>query len=107
MNRLATWVATEFLSRWWIRPAEDRGRAGHDVEVRIDLPSRHARRLADQATWPTGWTRERRPSMTVVTLVLTPSRDHRSTALRAAEALAQALDALGWPLDDWINDGGQ
>jgi hypothetical protein len=107
VNRLATWVATEFLSRWWIRPAEDRGRAGHDVEIRIDLPSRHARKLADQAPWPTGWTRERRPSMTVVTLVLTPSRDLRATALRAADALSEALDGLGWPLDDWINDGGQ
>lgn len=107
VNRLATWVATEFLARWWIRPAEDRGRAGHDVEVRIDLPSRRARKLADRTTWPTGWTRERRPSMTVVTLVLTPSRDHHATALRAADALAEALDALGWPLEDWVNDGGR
>jgi hypothetical protein len=107
VNRLATWVATEFLSRWSIRPAQDRGRAGHDVELRIDLPSRHARKLADQVTWPTGWTRERRPSMTVVTFVLAPSRDRRSTALRATDALVEALDALGWPLDDWINDGAR
>lgn len=100
-RRAAQWLSGDLLSRWWIRPSTSRGIVGHDVEIRIDLTSRRARRLADGADWPLGWSRERRPSLTVATLVLTPSRDVRQTAVRAVDVLTEGLDRLGWPLDDW------
>lgn len=101
LNRLAGWLSSDLLVHWWVRPARDRGVAGHDVEIRLELHGARARRLADDAVWPLGWTRERRPSTTLVSSVITPSRDRRATALRAADQLASGLDVLGWPLDDW------
>ena len=38
--------------------------------------------------------------------MLTPSRDPRATALRAADHLADGLDVLGWPLGDWYRVEG-
>jgi hypothetical protein len=101
LNRLAVWLSSDLLARWEVRPARDRGIAGHDVELRIHLSAVRARRRADEAHWPLGWTRERRPSLTVVSQVLRPSPDRRATALRTADQLAAGLDALGWPLEDW------
>lgn len=103
LNRFTAWLSTDLLAGWTIGPSRDpgRGRAGHDVEVRLELPSGRARRLADEADWPMGWTRERRPSATVATRVLTPSRQREATALRCADALAEGLDLLGWPLAQW------
>lgn len=101
LNRFAGWLSSDLLATWWLGPARRRGNRDHDVELRLELPSGRARRLGEQAAWPLGWTRERRPSATIVTLVLTPSRERRATALRAANQLAIGLDALGWPLDDW------
>jgi hypothetical protein len=105
LNRIAGWLSSDLLARWWVRPAVTRGHVGHDVEVRLELPPGRARRLADEASWPLGWTRERRPSATTVTLVLAPSRDRRATALRAADALVEGLDLLRWPIGDWHGDG--
>ncbi len=99
--RAARWLSGDLLSRWRVRPSRSRGVVGHDVEVRIELPSRRARRLAEAADWPLGWSRERRPSLTVATVVLTPSRDVRQTAVRAVDVLTDGLERLGWPLDDW------
>lgn len=101
LNRMAGWLSSDLLARWWVRPAVTRGHAGHDVEIRLELPSGRARRLADEATWPLGWTRERRPSSTTVTLVLAPSHDRRATAMRSADALVHGLDLLEWPIGDW------
>lgn len=105
LNRWAGWLSSDLLARWWVRPAQARGVAGHDVELRLELEGTRARRLADDATWPLGWTRERRPSTTVVSSVLTPSPDPHATALRAADQLVQGLDALGWPVSDWYRVG--
>lgn len=101
LNRFAGWLSGDLLARWDLQPAQDRGVAGHDVQVRLELQGAKARRLADEAAWPLGWTRERRPSTTVVTSVLTPSRSPRATAVRAADHLVAGLAALGWPLSDW------
>lgn len=101
LNRFAGWLSTDLVARWRVEPAHARGIRGHDVELRIELPSGGARKRADQASWPPGWTRERRPSTTIVTCVVTPSRDRRATALRAADQLILGLAALDWPLDDW------
>lgn len=101
LNRVVGWLNTDLLARWLVRPARDRGVAGHDVELRLELHGTRARRLADDVSWPLGWTRERRPSTTVVTAVVTPSRDPRTTAVRTADHLAAGLDVLGWPLTDW------
>lgn len=101
LNRVSAWLASDLLARWWIRPSVARGVVGHDVELRLVLPSARTRRLADGADWPLGWTRERRPSQTVVTFVMTPSHDRQATAVRAADRLVEGLDVLGWPLDQW------
>lgn len=101
LNRFAGWLSSDLLATWWVGPARRRGIRGHDVELHLQLPSGRARRLGEQATWPLGWTRERRPSATVVTHVVTPSHDRRATALRAADQLVAGLEALGWPVDDW------
>lgn len=103
LNRFAAWLSSDLLAGWVIGPSRDagRGRAGHDVEVRLELPSGKARRLAEEAAWPVWWTRERRPSSTIATRVLTPSRSRRATALRSADTLAEGLDLLGWPLTQW------
>lgn len=101
LNRLASWLSTDLLARWHVRPARARGVVDHDVEVRLELHGTRARRLADDVSWPLGWTRERRPSTTLVTSVMTPSREPRATAVRAADHLAWGLDVLGWPLGDW------
>lgn len=101
LNRFAGWLSTDLLARWSIGAAHGRGIRGHDVELRIQLPAGGARKRGDQASWPPGWTRERRPSATIVTCVVTPSRHRRATALRAADQLVAGLDALQWPLDDW------
>lgn len=101
LNRVAHWLSGDLLARWVVEPARTRGVAGHDVELRIELTGSKARRLADDATWPLGWTRERRPSTTRITSVVTPSRDPRATALRAADQLAAGLVHLQWPLGDW------
>lgn len=107
LNRFAGWLSSDLLATWWLGPARRRGIRGHDVELRLELPSGRARRLGEQADWPLGWTRERRPSATIVTFVVTPSRDRRATALRAADHLGAGLDALGWPLPDWYRVGAQ
>lgn len=101
LNRFAGWLSSDLLARWWMGPARTRGIRGHDVELRLELPSGGARKRVDQAPWPPGWTRERRPSATNVTHVVTPSRDRRATAVRAVDQLVMALDALGWPLGEW------
>lgn len=101
LNRLAGWLSNDVLARWEVAPARRRGVAGHDVEIRMQLHGTRVRRLADSAPWPMGWTRERRPTTTLVSAVVTPSRDPRATALRTADRLAGGLDALGWPLQDW------
>lgn len=101
VNRFVGWLSTDLVARWQVGPARSRGIHGHDVELRIELPSGGARKRADQADWPAGWTRERRPSTSIVTFVVTPSRNRRATALRAADHLSAGLDALGWPLQDW------
>lgn len=101
LNRFVGWLSTDLVARWRVGPADTRGIRGHDVELRIELPSGGARKRGDQADWPVGWTRERRPSTTIVTFVVTPSRDRRATALRAADHLRDGLEALGWPLQDW------
>lgn len=101
LNRMAGWLSADLPARWAITPARSRGVPGHDVEVRLELAGSRARRLADDAVWPFGWTRERRPSTTHVTSVVVPSRDPRATAVRTAQHLADGLDVLGWPLDDW------
>lgn len=101
LNRFVGWLSTDLVARWRVQPALSRGIRGHDVELRLELPSGGARKRGDQATWPAGWTRERRPSTTIVTCVVTPSRDRRATAVRATDQLTAGLAALGWPLDDW------
>lgn len=106
LNRLASFLSSDLLARWSIGPARTRGVAGHDVELRLEVSGTRARRLADDATWPFGWTRERRPSTTRVTSVVNPSRDPRATALRAADAMAAGLVHLGWPLGDWYRVSG-
>ena len=106
LNRAVVWMSTDLLARWVVRPATGRGLAGHDVELRLELQGTRARRLADDAAWPLGWTRERRPSITRVSSVVTPSRDPRATALRTARHLADGLDVLGWPLGDWYRVDG-
>ncbi len=106
LNRFAGWLNSDLLCRWVVRPARERGVVGHDVELALALHGTRARRLADDASWPLGWTRERRPSTTRITAVLTPSRDPRATALRAADHLADGLDVLGWPLGDWYRVEG-
>lgn len=105
LNRFVGWLSTDLVARWWVGPARGRGIRGHDVELRIELPSGGARKRGDQADWPPGWTRERRPSATIVTCVVTPSRDRRATAVRAADHLTAGLAALDWPLDDWYRVG--
>lgn len=101
LNRFAAWLSSDLLARWELGPARTRGNRGHDVEVRVELAGTRARRLADVAAWPLGWTRERRPAITVVTSVLTPSPAPRATAVRAADRLVEGLDLLGWPVEDW------
>lgn len=101
LNRVAAWLSSDLLARWQLGPARTRGNPGHDVEVRVELAGTRARRLADVAAWPLGWTRERRPAITVVTAVVTPSHAPRATAVRAADRLVEGLDLLGWPLEDW------
>lgn len=101
LNRLAGWLSNDLLARWHVRPAQDRGVADHDVEMRLELQGSRVRRLVDEASWPLGWTRERRPSTTVVTSVMTPSRTPQATAVRAADHLTTGLEALGWPLHEW------
>lgn len=105
LNRFAGWLSTDLVARWRVQPAQGRGIRDHDVELRIELPPGGARKRAEQASWPPGWTRERRPSTTIVTCVVTPSRDRRATALRAADHLSAGLAALGWPLDEWYRIG--
>jgi hypothetical protein len=105
LNRLSGWLSGDLLARWWMRPARARGIVDHDVELRLELRGARARRLADDAVWPLGWTRERRPSTTLVSSVVTPSRDPRATALRAADQLVAGLAVLGWPIDDWYRVG--
>ena len=101
LNRLAARASADLPGRWVVGPAVSRGVPEHDVELRLQLSGTRARRLADDAVWSFGWTRERRPSTTHVSFVVTPSRDPRATAVRAAEHLADGLDVLGWPLADW------
>lgn len=101
LNRTAAWLSDDLFSRWSVAPSAQRGRAGHDVEVVLHFPPGPGRKVADRTDFPLGWVAERRPSSTVVVRVLHPSRGLRETALRSANALADVLDHMGWPLDDW------
>lgn len=101
LNRVGRWLSRDLLTRFVVRPALARGVAGHDVELRLYVPSGRTRRLADGVSLPDGWTRHRRPNSTELSLVMAPSRDRRATALRAVDHLTDLLDGLGWPLEQW------
>ncbi len=101
LNRVGRWLSRDLLTRFVVRPAVARGVTGHDVELRLFVPSGRMRRLADSTSLPDGWTRHRRPNSTELSLVMAPSRDRRATALRAVDHLTDLLDALGWPLEQW------
>lgn len=101
LNRVGRWLSRDLLTRFVVRPAVARGVTGHDVELRMFVPSGRTRRLADATSLPDGWTRHRRPNSTELSLVMAPSRDRRATALRAVDHLTDLLAALEWPLDQW------
>ena len=100
-NRLVGAMAADLLASFHVAPAADRGVAGHDVALVLRTPPGRARKRLDDAPLPLGWTKERRPDSTVASLLLHPSRDRRTTALRAADTLDAALSLMDWPLPQW------
>lgn len=101
LNRFVGSLASDLLASFRIAPASHRGVVGHDVELLITAPPGRARKRLDDAELAAGWTRERRPDSTVVRLLVHPSRDRRSTALRVADHLELAMTAMRWPLSEW------
>lgn len=76
---------------------------GDEVLVRFVFRQRHARRRALAAKLPFGWVRDRANSDTFTADRWLPVHsDRRATAVRAADSVAAACDALGWPLESWF-----
>lgn len=100
MNR---WVhlADDFGAVLHVGPATERGRRGHDVELRVRANARKGRRTLETGELPADWVLTRGSSSTTALSVLPPSTEGRVTAQRAATALSEGLDRLGWPLAAW------
>lgn len=101
LNRFVGAISSDLLATFRIAPASSRGVPGHDVEVQLTAPPGRARKRLDETPLPLGWVKERRPDSTVATLLVHPSRDRRATAVRVADHLAAAADAMEWPLEQW------
>lgn len=102
MNRLIRFLDPDLTATWRIGSARERGLTGHDVELRLRVWSRSARRRVDRQGVPTGWTIQRGSSSATLARTLHPSRERRATAVRSVASLCALLEAIDWPLDSWF-----
>ncbi len=105
VNRWLHLLADDLTATLAVRPARERGRRGHDVEVWLRAWSRRERKLLETATLPDDWVLLRGSSSTTAIRTLAPSQERRATAARAARAADVALDRVGWPLTAWYAPG--
>lgn len=101
LHRFISWLQPDLLAELQIGPANERGIAGHDVELRFAFRSLKARRIVNDASLPPGWVKHRGSSSTTVRRTLHPSLSRQATAARTSGIAAEVTDAAGWPLDDW------
>lgn len=104
-NRWLHLLADDLTATLVVRPAQERGRRGHDVELWLRVWSRRERRLLEAADLPSAWILTRGSSATTATRTLAPSHDRRTTAVRAARSVDTALERVGWPLSSWSSAG--
>lgn len=102
LHRIITWLQPDLLALVSILPAASGPRPGHDIEVSVRSAGGKGRRLLAGATTPGSWTRSRGSESVRIQRRFRPCRDPRDTAVRLAREVADALEAVGWPLGEWF-----
>jgi hypothetical protein len=101
LNRAAGVLATDLTATLRIEMvADDRGRPV--VAIAITGGVRSARRALDSAALEGLWIRRRRTSSTELRSTLDPRADRNETAVAATARLVRLLDAVAWPLEQWV-----
>ena len=101
LNRVAGVLATDLTATLHIEViTDDRGRPV--VAIAVTGGVRRARRALEGATLEGVWIRRRRTSSTELRSTLAPRADRRETAVAATARLVRLLDAVSWPLEEWI-----
>ena len=102
LHRFVSWLDPDLLAALEVRAATDGRRAGHDVEVEVRASGGRGRRLLAACEPPGSWTLARGSETARLRRELRPSRDPDDTAVRVAQEVAAALDAIAWPLGEWF-----
>lgn len=101
LNRAAAILATDLTSTLRIAAAaDDRGRPV--VAIEVAATARRARRALEAAALDGVWIRRRRTSTTQLSSTIDPGPDRHRTAVATTVRLVRLLDAVSWPLEQWV-----
>jgi hypothetical protein len=101
LNRAAGLLATDLTATLRIEVvADDLSRPV--VAIAITGGARRARRALEGASLEGVWIRRRRTSSTELRSTLAPRTDRNETAVAATARLVRLLDAVAWPLEQWV-----
>jgi len=101
LNRAAGVMASDLTATLRIEViADDRGHPV--VAIAVTGGVRRARRALEGASLEGLWIRRRRTSSTELRSTLSPRADRRETAVTATARLVRLLDAVSWPLEQWV-----
>ncbi|MFO7776754.1 MAG: J domain-containing protein [Nitriliruptoraceae bacterium] len=101
LNRAAGVMASDLTATLHIEVvADDRGHPV--VAIAVTGGVRRARRALEAAALEGLWIRRRRTSSTELRSTLAPRADRRETAVATTARLVRLLDAVSWPLEQWV-----
>lgn len=101
LNRAAAILAADLTSTLRIEvAADDRGRPV--VAIELAATARRARRALEAAALDGVWIRRRRTSTTQLSSTVEVEPDRRRTALATTVRLVRLLEAVAWPLEQWV-----
>ena len=101
LNRASAILAADLTSTLRIEvAADDRGRPV--VAIEVTAAARRARRALEAAALDGVWIRRRRTSATQLSTTVEPVPDRHRTAVAATVRLVRLLEAVSWPLEQWV-----